>query len=137
MINDPRFNEVLYMDDLDFGAKLIKAIGVAPGEKISISTPQFERTDGVVVVWHPSTVEEYEGLKQLDSASLKMFGCQIWEEKDDKTTWLYPHEWYDHVPDGLKIVDINGDTETFKKGETDNDMRFGALSFGFVQCLTP
>lgn len=130
---DTRFDAVLYTDDPDFGDKLVKAIGAKPGETINIATPQFKRTDGLTVTWYPITADEYLALKNLDSDSLKKLGCQIWDVADGKTTWLYPHEWYNHIPENLEIVDICGRVKVFKHGETDNDMRFGALSFGFVQ----
>jgi len=46
--------------------------------------------------------------------------------------WLFPKEWYNSIPDGLEVVDINGKREDFKRHETDNDTRYGALAYGFV-----
>lgn len=46
--------------------------------------------------------------------------------------WLFPKEWYNSIPDGLEVIDINGGKEEFKRHETDSDIRFGALAYGFV-----
>ena len=134
-MDDKRFDVILDASDPNFAAKLANALGLAPGEKINIITPQFERTDGRRITYRPTSPAEYAALKCLDADSLKKIGCQIWDEDDGKTTWLYPHEWYNHIPDGTEIVDINGNVEAFKRGETDDDMRFGALAFGFVQAV--
>lgn len=128
-----RFDVMLDASDPDFIAKLSAAIGVRPGEKLNLILPQFDRTDGRIVTYLPRTPEEYAALKLLDPESLKKIGCQMWDEQDGETTWLFPHEWYNYIPNGTTIVDINGDVEEFKNGETDDDMRFGALAFGFTQ----
>ncbi len=47
--------------------------------------------------------------------------------------WLFPAEWYEHIPKGLKIVDINGVVENFEPNKTDDDRRFGCLAYGFLQ----
>lgn len=124
---------VLDMDDKDFVADLTRALGVKKGDTVNLITPQFERTEGRLVSYTPNTKQEYEALKLMDPENLKKIGCQVWEKEDGKTTWLYPHEWYKHIPDGTEIVSICGNTEKFKRGETCDDMRFGALAFGFVQ----
>ena len=36
-------------------------------------------------------------------------------------------------PDGLPIVDLNFNEETFRCATTDNDIRFGCLAFGVIQ----
>ncbi len=37
--------------------------------------------------------------------------------------WLFPGEWYDHIPEGHEVTDINYETENFVKGETFDDIR--------------
>jgi hypothetical protein len=134
-MENKRFDVILDAGDPEFTAKLIAALGLTPGETVNIMTPQFDRTDGRAITYLPNTPEEYAALKLLDADSLKKIGCQIWDKEKGKTTWLFPYEWYNHIPDGTEIVDINGDVEIFKQGETDNDMRFGALAYGFVQAV--
>ena len=46
--------------------------------------------------------------------------------------WLFPAEWYDSIPNGFPIVDINGCIEQFERGKTDDDRRFGLLAYGVV-----
>lgn len=96
--------------------------------------PLFDRTDDIV----PSreglySIAQFQALKDKSAEYLLSMGCQIWSVEDNKTLWLYPTEWYDIIPDGLEIADISGGVELFKKGETDDDRRVGALSFGFIQ----
>jgi len=134
-MEDKRFDVILDASDPDFATKLANALGLKPGEKVNLITPQFERTDGRVITYRPTTPAEYAALKNLDSESLKKIGCQKWDEEDGKITWLFPHEWYSSIPDGIEIVSISGNVEKFKKGETDDDMRFGALAYGFVQAV--
>jgi hypothetical protein len=128
--NDPRFDAMIDINDPDFAAKFADAIGLKPGEKLEIHTPQFTRTDGLEV---PLPVCDFARLHELPADTLKAIGCQKWDEPDaeGKVLWLYPAEWYDHIPDGTTVVDINGSTEQFKRGVTDDDRRFGALAYGF------
>lgn len=132
-MNKNDFDVILDASDKDFTDDLTKALGVKKGDSVTFITPQFERTDGRSVTYYPNTPEEYEALKLMNPENLKKVGCQVWDNKDGKVHWLYPAEWYEHIPDGTEIVGICGKAEAFKKGETGNDMRFGALSYGFLQ----
>ncbi len=128
-----KFDVILDSSDKDFTDDLVKALGVKKGESVTFITPQFKRTDGRVVTYQPNTPEEYQALKLMSAENLKKIGCQVWDDEDGKVHWLYPHEWYDYIPDGTEIVGIFGNAEIFKKGETDDDIRFGALGYGFLQ----
>jgi hypothetical protein len=131
-----KFDAILDMNDPQFAEKLRAAIGAEPGESIEVRTPQFERTDGLTV---PKPIMDFAKLPSLFEETLKEIGCQKWDDpdKDGNVLWLYPAEWYDHIPDGTPIVDINGQHENFKRGETDDDMRFGALAYGFLRPAQP
>jgi uncharacterized cupin superfamily protein len=124
---------VLSMDDPNFAEKLSEAIGVRPGEPIKFMTPQFDRVDNANVYSAPKTLEEYASLTKKSKEELKAMGCGIWDVEDNKTHWLYPHEWYNQIPNGLEITDISGKVEKFEKGVTDDDKRFGMLPYGFIQ----
>lgn len=130
MIDPTKFDAMIDINDPDFADKLAEAIGAKPGEQINIITPQFERADGLTV---PVPVVDFARLPEMPEHTLKAIGCQKWDEPDadGNVLWLYPAEWYAHIPDGTTITDINGHTEQFKRGETDDDMRFGALAYGF------
>ena len=92
-------------------------------------------------------IDWYEALTYMPANELIELGLRKWgrkganpfEDDDSKCTgpmlWLYPKTWYDRLPDGLPIVSINYDEEIFKKGVTDDDYRFGMLSFGFFSKL--
>ena len=122
---------ILSMDDPNFAEQLREAIGAKPGEPIEFITPQFNRTDGLQV---PKPLMDFAKLPMLAEETLRAIGCQKWDEPENgKVLWLYPAEWYDYIPDGTEVVDINGETKIFKRGETDNDRRFGALSYGFLR----
>lgn len=122
---------VLNADSPDFAEQFCEAIGVEPGGTIEIVTPQFKRTDGLVP---PLPQVNFAELSNLPAETLKAIGCQKWDEPnaDGETHWLYPHEWYGIIPDGTPIVSISGEKELFQRGVTDDDMRFGALAYGFM-----
>ena len=124
---------MLDMNDKDFAADLAAALDLKPGEELEIVTPQFERTDGRIISYFPKTKREYEALILLSESALKKIGCQKWDGDENEIHWLYPAEWYSSIPDGLKITSISGNAEIFKTGKTDDDRRFGALAFGFIQ----
>jgi hypothetical protein len=48
------------------------------------------------------------------------------------TLRLLPGEWYKQIPAGYEIADIFGEREEFAPGITDDDIRFGCLSFGIL-----
>ena len=129
---DRMFDIVLDASAPDFAQRFAEAIGAMPGETVQIATPQFKRTDGLTV---PLLQVSFSNLPLYDDATLKAIGCQPWDEPnaDGETLWLFPAEWYPIIPDGTPIVDIFGEHETFKRGETDDDIRFGALAFGFIK----
>jgi len=97
--------------------------------KIEIITPQFERTDGIAVPPAVGVTEWFDELKDLTKEELLALGCHKW----DGDLWLYPAEWYDHIPDGYPMVDIFKKEVNFKAGVTDSDQRFGALPYGFIK----
>lgn len=127
-INVNLFDEILSLDDADFALKFMAAIVAKPSDTIEISTPQFERTDGIV----PSLPDAWERLRTLSVATLAKIGCGKWDapDADGRVLMLFPKEWYSHIPDGFMVEDINGEIESFKAGETDYDYRFGCLAYG-------
>lgn len=103
-------------------------------DRIVITGPQFDRIDGNPVTYCPSTFEEFDALPNMPIDAIKALGCQRWDKNEEGATlWLYPAEWYTRIPSGLKVVDINWETEVFEPGVTDDDKRFGALAFGFMR----
>lgn len=132
-IDVSRFDEMLDITDPNFAEKFRQAIGARPGEVIEIITPQCNRTDGRVVTYIPDTPEEYAALPLLPPAVLRKIGCGVWDDEGGKTHWLFPAEWYGHIPAGTPVLCISGETESFEPGVTDDDRRVGCLAYGFIQ----
>lgn len=122
-----KFDAVLLMDDPDFAEKLAKAIGLRPGECLQIQTPQFEREDDIQPIKNPT--ELFAKLHTLFPDTLRQLGLRPW---GDYGLWLFPHQWYEHIPKGMRLLCIDGSTELFEKGVTDDDMRGGVLAYGIV-----
>lgn len=51
--------------------------------------------------------------------------------KPDREVILFPGEWYKIIPDGLMVTGLYGEQYKFKKGKSDDDIRFGCLPYGF------
>ncbi len=113
--------------DSELAARIRTAIGVGPHEKIKVTTPQFDRPEH----WPgpgkpPIGIENWWKLWHMNKADLRELGLGNW----DGLTMLFPADWYDKIPKGFLIKNINGKVEEFKPGKTSNDRRFGALAFG-------
>lgn len=105
-----------------------EAIGAEEGETITVQTPTFERQDGKEPEDPPLTESAWESLRNLSVEELTDLGFQNW----DGDLYLLPAEWYPHIPEGVEFTSIMGRKVEFEPGETDNDRRFGALSYGLV-----
>lgn len=112
----------------DVAERLREAIGAEPGEKIEVQTPQFERADGKEIDYYPLTLAEFERLKTLTADELKELGLRGWDEEG--RLWLFPHEWFPHIPEGFEVTDINKQREQFDPETSDDDQRFGVLPYG-------
>jgi hypothetical protein len=113
--------------------------------KFNIITPQFTRPPGEPTPASP--LENWSDLDQLDRTALREMGFGGWNappgtgDDDPKDAerfggmqlLLIPGEWYAHIPEGTSIVSIMGERETFKRGETDDDIRFGCLAYGVLR----
>jgi len=133
--------------------ELIKAIGLKPGDTIEITGSQHYRDYELEINFIPQNKEELQAIIATASQEdLQKMGVCIWttyeshqKEKKGSALWdgeplkkgevhfLFPSEWYDFIPAGFPIVDIFGVKAKFEHGSTDNDMRFGCLSFGFIR----
>lgn len=132
-LNLPEGTVVLEMDSPSLAKAIVADMtGLQPGDQIEFITPQFECTDGMQVPV-PVDFDDWENLHKKDDATLTALGFGVWDETEHEKHWLFPKEWYDIIPDGYQITSIFREQETFKRGETDNDYRFGCLSFGFIQ----
>ena len=90
-------------------------------------TPQFERESDGEVWFYPEDVEALEAIKAAPPEVLHSMGLRQFEEG----FWLYPGEWYDHIPEGFEVTSITGKQKPFVSGKSDDDTRYGVLAFGF------
>ena len=44
--------------------------------------------------------------------------------------FLFPAEWYQLIPNGFSVININSEVITFEPGNTDDTVRAGCLSYG-------
>jgi hypothetical protein len=120
--------------------RIRSAIGAGMFEEVSVLLPQFERVDANAPWWFPTSAADLDSIKDAPSDFLRRLGLGIWSNDNGIEHWLYPGEWYDSIPEGYPMACIDGETEEFKKGETDNDIRYGCLAYGFTRpilALTP
>jgi hypothetical protein len=136
MLDCVEFDEILDTNAPDFAQKFADAIGVKPGDTVNFITPQFTRTDGIIP---PLPDVNFSALPTLSEATLLSIGCMKWDEPDNnnEVLWLLPGEWYGHIPKGFPLRCISGQDEPFKHGETDDDIRFGVLAYGFMRKVSP
>jgi len=130
-------------DESELAAKIREAIGATSDEEVRFRTPQFERGP---MDPEPAKAQRYrqwwEDLRTLDLIGLKELGCGQWNDPTDDdanpgefdggTLMLFPGEWYSMIPPGFEIITISDKRESFSPGETDDDIRFGCLSYGIL-----
>lgn len=95
--------------------------------KITITTPQFERTPNMAPVTEPpKTREGFEALRSMSAEQLVALGLGSW----DGGLFLFPGEWFEHIPPGFEIETIGGEVIPFDPDKEDDDIRFGCLAYG-------
>ena len=105
-------------------------------ESIQIVSPPSDRPESWPKPKAKPTKEDFEKMGQMTMQMLgDDWGLGYWDGKDDLDAngaglMLFPHEWYDCIPEGFMVECIGGETEPFKKGVTDDDRRFGMLAYG-------
>lgn len=119
--------KLLRADQSDIAAVVRKAIGAGPSEPVTVSTPQFERPPNWTPPEHaPALPSEWQALRVCTKAELLAMGMRSW----DGRLMLFPSEWYQFIPEDFDIEDIGGRIEKFRRGVTDDDIRFGCLAYG-------
>jgi hypothetical protein len=108
-------------------AAIREAIGAGPDEKVTIMTPQFDRSPNLPPLpGPPSLPTEWDALRALTRKELHARGLRSW----DGRLMLFPAEWYSAIPEGFAIESIMERAEKFRRGVTSNDRRMGFLAFG-------
>lgn len=128
--------------------ELIQELGFKPGDTIVIQTPCFHRESPIEINFIPHTKEELELVIQTASKeNLKKMGVEIWDSyaaimedegkssylKEGEYHYLFPGEWFKHLPNGFEVVGLFGERYPFIKETSDDDIRLGCLPYGFVR----
>lgn len=102
-------------------------------ESNMIVVPVYEGLNNVVDALVEDKLPESAGSVLLDLTTPKPESL----EKVDDNEWvvLFPAEWYSIIPNGFECTGLWGDKVVFESGKTDNDRRFGCLSFGFRKTI--
>jgi len=132
-MNLPENAIILHMDSPTFASDLAAALGIQQGEPVQIYGPQFDRTDGKQVEQVSFTPEQWAAMYTKSTEELKQLGLGIWDKTEETTHFLFPKEWYSIIPAGMMITYIDGKSEPFQPGITDDDYRFGCLAYGFIK----
>lgn len=107
-----------------------------------VSSFSDDRDDGVEVTFIPKTKEEFDNfIKTCPRSLLIEMGPVEWCNYEDDNDYLdegeyhylFPIEWYDYIPEGYDIIDINGYETEFNREENDNRSMYGLLSIGFIR----
>lgn len=131
----------------ELAALIRQAIGVGDWDPVTAITPQFNRDDGQEPWFYPETTADLDGLLGAPPEVLRTMCLMPFNDPNDPEDnwdtqriggelWCFPVQWYDHIPEGYEVTTINGRTEKFKRGDTDDDRRFGCLPYGFVRRAT-
>lgn len=87
----------------------------------------FQRPDDRHIDYEPDE-QLLEALPYFSDDVLEGLGLQPWDE--DHEVWLFPVEWYEHIPKGFEITTIFERVKEFDPEEDTKEARFGALPFG-------
>lgn len=129
--------------------ELFSELGIKKGDQVNILCSPIEREYEIDIELEPDEEELKHIIKNVPRETLRKMGVGVWsvfnDGEDDNEDYLnsgdvhylFPGEWYEHIPNGFDVVDINGKQEKFEKGVSDDDVRFGCLPYGFVRNETP
>lgn len=74
-------------------------------------------------------LEKHIDFTKLTVEQAKELRFQKWSEEQPKL-WLFPLYLVPIIPEGLEVVDINGEKYKYEKDTADNDIRFGCVAYG-------
>ena len=108
-------------------AAIRKAIGASPTAPVNYTMRPRDRDPS----WPPAAkapagFAEFGRLFEMTGEQLKALGCGGW----DGGLWLFPVEWYDHIPRDFPVESILGHVKKFTPGVTPRDPGFGMLAYG-------
>lgn len=74
-------------------------------------------------------IGEKVDLKSLTIEDAKYLGFCRWDE-EYPNLWLMPIWLFPIIPEGMELMDINGEKFKFERDKADKDIRFGCLAYG-------
>lgn len=83
-------------------------------------------------------IDEFDVSLSLTREEILELGLRAWApevvdgEETGRALWLFPLSFFEHIPAGFPVVDINFKREVFNPDKADNDTRFGMLAFGVL-----
>ena len=109
-------------------SKILNAVLKAVEEgRTEIPYPNRDNVDWAL----PET--PFAELPGLPPDVLQALGCRLFDEMPSGDLWLFPGEWFNYLPDGLKVVSITGEQYAFDTKTCDPDTRMGLLAYGFYR----
>lgn len=98
-----------------------------PDIEIEIVTPHFTRTaDMGPPPSLPATDDDWRQLQSMSVEEAKERSFGNW----DGGLFLFPGEWYAHIPPWLEVECISGARGRWDAEVRDDDIRFGCLAYG-------
>lgn len=120
-------DKIIDANATDAAQQLLDAIGAKPGDSIEIVTPQFTRPASMPPAPAlPATDDDWVALSAASPQSLQERGFGSW----DGGLFLFPGEWYGHIPGFVEVECISGERGRWDAEERDDDVRFGCLAYG-------
>ena len=75
------------------------------------------------------SIEKQINFNTLTVEEAKFLGFCRWDE-EYPNLWLFPLWLFPIIPEGIEVIDINGEKYKFEREKADNDERFGCLPYG-------
>ncbi len=121
--------------------ELIKELGIKPGDTVNIASSQHEREYELEIKFIPQTADELniiiQHTKKSELAKMGVRPFADWTDeaylKEGEVHFLFPGEWYKHLPEGFEVTGLSGEKYKFEQGVSDDDIRYGCLPYGFIR----
>ncbi len=80
------------------------------------------------------SIDVYDESFNLTKEEMMNLGMRAWDvdPSTGRELWLFPFSYYDHIPAGFPIVDLDFEKHVFQPHTSPKDRRFGLLSFGML-----
>ncbi len=78
------------------------------------------------------SIDVYDESLGLTKEELLELGMRPWDAEAGMELWLFPRSYYEHIPAGFPIVDINFRKQIFQPHVSPKDPNYGLLSYGVL-----